>query len=280
MDGSRPRAASDGPGRRTPLQGVNPRVSAARQGARPDARGRRVPWPAFPEACVEAIRAHPAVRRPGRGRRRDRARLAGGDARGALDLRRLQPELHVLDVGRPGNPARALVDAGRDVAARDLPAADLDAEPGRRLYALPVADLHADRSRFSTQLAFNGQELHEERLLTFQSSSTYVAQDENAPALTRRSFATAATGSAASRFRAHAFERDRRSVVVRLRRVGAPALPRQARRDRHVGGQGDAPAERSRRLVAEDGEIRRRGRRRGRRRRLLRSPRGPQAASR
>jgi hypothetical protein len=49
-----------------------------------------------------------------------------------------------------------------------------------------------------TQVAFAGVELHEERLLTFQPSATYVAQDENAPASTRRLIATAASGSTSS----------------------------------------------------------------------------------
>ena len=50
----------------------------------------------------------------------------------------------------------------------------------------------------STQVVFVGQELHEEHLFTFQPSSTYVAQEESAPAATRRSIATSATGSSAS----------------------------------------------------------------------------------
>jgi hypothetical protein len=50
----------------------------------------------------------------------------------------------------------------------------------------------------STSIAFAGAELHEERLLTLQPSSTYVAQDENAPASTRRVLATSATGSSSS----------------------------------------------------------------------------------
>jgi hypothetical protein len=50
----------------------------------------------------------------------------------------------------------------------------------------------------SAQIAFAGVELHEERLLTLQPSATYVAQDENAPASTRRVIATSATGSTSS----------------------------------------------------------------------------------
>jgi hypothetical protein len=50
----------------------------------------------------------------------------------------------------------------------------------------------------STRIEFAGVELHEERLLTLQPSSTYVAQDENAPVSTRRVLVTSATGSSSS----------------------------------------------------------------------------------
>ena len=50
----------------------------------------------------------------------------------------------------------------------------------------------------ATRIEFAGVELHEEPLVTLQPSSTYVAQEESAPATTRRVLATAATGSSTS----------------------------------------------------------------------------------
>lgn len=50
----------------------------------------------------------------------------------------------------------------------------------------------------SALVEFAGVELHDERLLTLQPSSTYTAQDENAPAATRRGFSTSASGSSSS----------------------------------------------------------------------------------
>jgi hypothetical protein len=50
----------------------------------------------------------------------------------------------------------------------------------------------------SVQLVFQGQELSDERLITLPPSSTYVAQDANAPAATQRVFSTSATGSSTS----------------------------------------------------------------------------------
>jgi hypothetical protein len=44
-------------------------------------------------------------------------------------------------------------------------------------------------------IEFRGEELHEERVVTLQPSSTYVAEDASAPAVTRRVFTTAASGS-------------------------------------------------------------------------------------
>src|SRR4029079_782928 len=50
----------------------------------------------------------------------------------------------------------------------------------------------------STRVEFGGFELHDEPIVTLQPSSVYVAQDESAPATTRRTFTTGASGSSSS----------------------------------------------------------------------------------
>ena len=50
----------------------------------------------------------------------------------------------------------------------------------------------------STRVEFAGFELHDEPIVTLQPSSVYVAQDESAPATTRRTFTTGASGSSSS----------------------------------------------------------------------------------
>lgn len=50
----------------------------------------------------------------------------------------------------------------------------------------------------SVSIPFPGQALDDMRLLTLQPSSTYVAEDESAPAATHRFFSTSATGSSTS----------------------------------------------------------------------------------
>jgi len=50
----------------------------------------------------------------------------------------------------------------------------------------------------SLRFEFAGVELHEERVFTVPPSSSYTAQDENAPAATRRVFTTSASGSSTS----------------------------------------------------------------------------------
>jgi hypothetical protein len=47
-------------------------------------------------------------------------------------------------------------------------------------------------------IPFPGQALEDARLLTLQPSATYVAEDETAPAATRKVFSTSATGSSAT----------------------------------------------------------------------------------
>ncbi|HEY3922382.1 MAG TPA: hypothetical protein VGL76_09740 [Gaiellaceae bacterium] len=50
----------------------------------------------------------------------------------------------------------------------------------------------------SVQILFPSQAIYDERLITLQPSSNYVAQDQNAPSTTMRFFSTAATGSSTS----------------------------------------------------------------------------------
>jgi len=50
----------------------------------------------------------------------------------------------------------------------------------------------------SVSIPFTGVELHDERMIVLQPSSTYVAQDTTAPDATRRVFTTSATGSSSS----------------------------------------------------------------------------------
>jgi hypothetical protein len=50
----------------------------------------------------------------------------------------------------------------------------------------------------AVSIPFPAQALDDMRLVTLQPSSTYVAEDENAPATTRRFFSTSATGSSTS----------------------------------------------------------------------------------
>jgi hypothetical protein len=50
----------------------------------------------------------------------------------------------------------------------------------------------------STRIEFPGEATHVEPIVTLQPSSTYVAQDENAPGATRRTLATSASGSSTS----------------------------------------------------------------------------------
>ena len=50
----------------------------------------------------------------------------------------------------------------------------------------------------SVQIVFPSQAIYDERLITLQPSSSYVAQDQNAPGTTSRFFSTSATGSSTS----------------------------------------------------------------------------------
>jgi hypothetical protein len=50
----------------------------------------------------------------------------------------------------------------------------------------------------STRIEFPGEAYHVEPIVTLQPSSTYVAQEESAPAASRRTFATSASGSSSS----------------------------------------------------------------------------------
>jgi hypothetical protein len=50
----------------------------------------------------------------------------------------------------------------------------------------------------SVQILFPSQAIYDERVITLQPSSSYVAQDQNAPSTTARFFSTSATGSSTS----------------------------------------------------------------------------------
>jgi hypothetical protein len=131
------------------------------------------------------------------------AGLAAAAALGATAAEPAIPSIYV-NYNSPSCTFSVNVDGGITVASTTAPGPTLP--PGT--YQLQVTMLNLPTAYtcgkpvfslvgpgVSSTVEFRGEELHDERLVTLQASSTYVAEDASAPAATRRVFSTAASGS-------------------------------------------------------------------------------------